>query len=80
MRDYEWAINHIFQGLLDARPVTHPKKVGIPEFDFLWNEYLMGTNKYKMHLLKLSRLFLKWAGNIEIERVPTGAPRETLGG
>ncbi|MFP4170475.1 MAG: hypothetical protein ACLFUV_05595 [Methanomassiliicoccales archaeon] len=52
----------------------------MPEFDFLWNEYLTGTNKYKMHLLKLSRLFLKWAGNIEIERVPTGAPRETLGG
>jgi len=72
LRDYEWALDHIFTGLIDAKLETHPKKVGKREFEYLWSEYLTGTQRYKAHQLKLLRLFLKWAGNTEIERVPIG--------
>jgi integrase len=72
IHDYSWALGNMFQGLMDAKLEINPKKVGKKEIDYLRNEHIAGTNGYKAHMIKLLRLFLKWAGNKEIERIRIG--------
>lgn len=72
LHDYGWALKNMFQGLADAELEINPKKVGRKEIDYLRGEFITGTNGYKAHMIKLLRLFLKWAGNKEIERLRIG--------
>jgi integrase len=72
LNDYRWALNHVFQGLIDAKKEYGPRKIGRKELKYLWEEYLTGSKGYKAHNIKILRLFLKWSGNTESEKFKLG--------
>lgn len=69
IQDYRWALNHLFNGLEDAKMTLNPRKVGKDEIIYLRDEYLTQSNRTKSNLIKILLGFLKWAGNTEIAKL-----------
>lgn len=69
IQDYRWALNHLFNGLEDAKMTLNPRKVGKDEIVYLRDEYLTQSNRTKSNLIKILLGFLRWAGNTEIAKL-----------
>jgi len=69
IQDYRWALNHLFNGLEDAKMNLNPRKVGKDEIIYLRDEYLTQSNRTKSNLIKIFLGFLRWAGNTEIAKL-----------
>jgi len=70
IHDYGWALRNMFEGLRDAGHPINPRKVGKKEIDFLKREYFEGrADSYRVHMLSILKLFLKWAGNKEVDHI-----------
>jgi integrase len=72
IENYCWSLKYLFQGLRDAKLTINPRKVGRRELEHLRKEYLAGTESYRAYMVKLLRLFLKWAGNKEVASLRIG--------
>lgn len=69
IQDYRWALNHLFNGLEDAKMTLNPRKVGKAEIEYLRNDYLTQCNRTKANLIKILMGFLKWTGNQQIAKI-----------
>lgn len=66
IRPYEWTLRRLFQGLMDFKRNWNPRKIRKDDVEFLRDEFLTGTNRYKENQIKILLAFLKWAGNKDV--------------
>ena len=69
IQDYRWALNHLFNGLEDAKMTLNPRKVGKKEIEYLRDDYLTQCNRTRSNLIKILLGFLRWAGNTQIAKL-----------
>lgn len=69
IRPYEWALRWMLQGLIDYNRNWHPRKIEKEDVEFLRDEFLTGTNRYKENQIKILLGFLKAAGNKDVAKM-----------
>lgn len=82
LEDYDWALRYMFGGLRMAKLTINPRKIGRKEIDYLRKDFFdakttQGSDKkptlgYRSHMVKVLRLFLKWAKNTKIATIKVG--------
>jgi integrase len=68
IRPYEWTLRRLFQALIDYERTWKPKKITKDDVEFLRDEFLMGTGRYKENQLKILLGFLRWADNPDVAK------------
>lgn len=72
IKDYRRTLLTLFQGLQDGKMTINPRKVGKKEIRWLMDEYITGANSYKASQIKRLLIFLRWAGNTEVNKLRLG--------
>jgi len=65
---YERTLHRLFQALIDFERPWNPRKVRKEDIEFLRDEFLSGTPRYKENQIKILLGFLRWAGHKEVTK------------
>lgn len=74
VHQYEWSLHRLFQALNDFKRPVNPRKVRKEDLEWLRDEFIVGTNRYKENEIGRMLIFLRWAGHPEVKkwRIPCG--------
>jgi integrase len=74
IHQYEWSLHRLFQALHDFKKPTNPRKIRREDLEWLRDEFITGTNRYKENELGRMMIFLRWAGHADVHRwrIPCG--------
>jgi integrase/recombinase XerD len=68
IRPYEWTLRRLLQGLIDFKRPWNPRKIRKEDIEFLRDDFLSGTPRYKENQIKILLGFLRWARHKEVAK------------
>jgi len=74
IHQYEWTLRRLFQALHDFKRPVNPRKVRREDLEWLRDEFITGTPRYKENEIGRMLIFLRWANHPEAKkwRIPCG--------
>lgn len=74
IHQYDWSLNRMFQALNDFKRPVNPRKVTKEDVEWLRDEFITGTNRYKENEIGRMLIFLRWANHPQAKKwkIPCG--------
>ena len=74
VHQYDWSLHRLFQALNDFKRPVNPRKVRKEDVEWLRDEFIVGTPRYKENEIGRLLIFLRWANHPEAKKwkIPCG--------